>query len=262
MTRECTIDGCTRPIESRGLCKAHYKRWLVGDRGEVLARPLRWRKHHGEAENENTSCSVDGCEQDVFSKGYCEAHYARSRRGESGQVLSRPLGKRPRKNLGKCSVDGCKNKAKSAGMCTKHYARTIRNRTGISNAPVDGDSWTDYKQNKCAVPGCDHVSLRASHGLCKNHTQVWKQQLRVAMLVDMLGGKCNRCGGVFNLAAYDFHHIDPKQKRFSIARMLRYDWDDVVEEAKKCELLCSNCHRVEHFGKDIRQYAHKPMAGL
>jgi hypothetical protein len=66
-------------------------------------------------------------------------------------------------------------------------------------------------------------------------------------LVKMLGGKCNRCGYNKCITALDFHHRDPSQKRFQIGShgMLR-NWEDLVKEAEKCELLCKNCHAEEH----------------
>lgn len=64
------------------------------------------------------------------------------------------------------------------------------------------------------------------------------------MLVDMLGGKCIKCGYNKCLGAMEFHHPDDN-KEGSISTMLsRGDkLEDIIEEAKKCKLVCSNCHR-------------------
>lgn len=59
-----------------------------------------------------------------------------------------------------------------------------------------------------------------------------------------LGGKCADCGGVFNRAAFDFHHLDPSQKDLAIAA--QREWSVVEAELTKCVLLCSNCHRIRH----------------
>lgn len=65
----------------------------------------------------------------------------------------------------------------------------------------------------------------------------------------LLGSVCERCG-FEHLAAIDFHHKDPMQKRFrlsdALARTKKYTWEDIVEEVMKCELLCKNCHAIEH----------------
>ena len=65
--------------------------------------------------------------------------------------------------------------------------------------------------------------------------------------IELLGGKCSRCDGTFHPAAMDFHHRDQDKKEKSVATMWHNKWEVIVEEIIKCELLCANCHRVEHF---------------
>ena len=58
--------------------------------------------------------------------------------------------------------------------------------------------------------------------------------------------KCERCG-FDHPAALDFHHKDPTQKEFGIGgRSTKKNREKTLEEIKKCEVLCSNCHRIEH----------------
>ena len=61
---------------------------------------------------------------------------------------------------------------------------------------------------------------------------------------------CNHCGEHFynDPECLDFHHIDPKTKDVSVARIWRTSLkqlDKMIEEIKKCIVLCSNCHRKE-----------------
>ena len=68
-------------------------------------------------------------------------------------------------------------------------------------------------------------------------------------VVELLGGKCNHCNGVFPACVYDMHHKDPLAKEGGIAQMLqKYSIEHPVMQAElqKCILLCSNCHRIEH----------------
>ncbi len=65
--------------------------------------------------------------------------------------------------------------------------------------------------------------------------------------VAYLGGKCQRCGNVFPNCVYDFHHRNPKHKEKNISSMIRHDWERIVKELDKCDLLCSNCHRIIHY---------------
>lgn len=83
-----------------------------------------------------------------------------------------------------------------------------------------------------------------------------KRQLRLAVmrlcakrkvdLVRMAGGKCEGCGYDKCVKALSFHHIDPSTKKFPInVRSVSRGWDVVVDEMKKCKLLCLNCHAEE-----------------
>lgn len=59
----------------------------------------------------------------------------------------------------------------------------------------------------------------------------------------MFGGKCVVCGYKKYPGSLDFHHIDPKMKEFALSvKGLSYSWVSLVEEAKKCVLVCKNCH--------------------
>lgn len=63
--------------------------------------------------------------------------------------------------------------------------------------------------------------------------------------------KCNRCSED-HPACLDFHHIDGDKKEFQIPRMVKngFSIDKILEEIEKCEILCSNCPRKEHFEKN------------
>lgn len=57
--------------------------------------------------------------------------------------------------------------------------------------------------------------------------------------IHMLGGCCVECGESCDL---EFDHIKPIDKKFEIAKLMSYKWSEVVEEVKKCQLLCRSCH--------------------
>ena len=61
-----------------------------------------------------------------------------------------------------------------------------------------------------------------------------------------LGGKCQICGYDRCPAAFDFHHIDAREKDFSISTSM--NWERIQAELDKCSLLCANCHREVHNG--------------
>lgn len=66
--------------------------------------------------------------------------------------------------------------------------------------------------------------------------------------VKELGGKCEICGYNKCIDALVFHHKDPSEKDFGLAQNgIMHDWKEYLAEAKKCMLLCANCHAEEHF---------------
>lgn len=77
---------------------------------------------------------------------------------------------------------------------------------------------------------------------------------RKAAIVHMLGGKCSQCGYSASLRALDFHHVNPTEKRRTVSHLLAINTEEAfiqaMDEAQRCTLLCSNCHRVETFGEE------------
>lgn len=67
--------------------------------------------------------------------------------------------------------------------------------------------------------------------------------------VELLGGSCVDCGlRTERIEVYDFHHIDPATKEFSLGNKFHFSsiTPETEEEIKKCVLLCANCHRMRH----------------
>jgi hypothetical protein len=65
--------------------------------------------------------------------------------------------------------------------------------------------------------------------------------------IEIMGQKCCKCGYSKNIAALDFHHIDPLTKEMSWTKLRLQPWEDVVKELKKCILVCGNCHAEIHY---------------
>jgi transposase len=63
------------------------------------------------------------------------------------------------------------------------------------------------------------------------------------ILVGEAGGACRLCGYSQSPRALHFHHVDPAEKRIEInARGQALALETLRAEARKCILLCSNCH--------------------
>lgn len=78
-----------------------------------------------------------------------------------------------------------------------------------------------------------------------NKTSEQRRKNKIA-LVNLFGGKCSQCGYNKCISALTFHHTNPSEKSFSISSGDTKSFTKLLAEAKKCELLCHNCHSERH----------------
>ena len=88
------------------------------------------------------------------------------------------------------------------------------------------------------------ASSKNSEYVC-NHVKKRKKDL-----VSLFGGRCCICGFDAFQEALEFHHIDPSTKSFGLtdSNAVIKALEKQLEEARKCVLLCANCHRGVHAG--------------
>ena len=55
---------------------------------------------------------------------------------------------------------------------------------------------------------------------------------------------CADCKGLFSTVCMDFDHRDPHEKKANISRMYQNTMEQILDEIAKCDLVCSNCHRI------------------
>lgn len=84
---------------------------------------------------------------------------------------------------------------------------------------------------------------------CRSESVSKNRRSRKLRLAKALGGKCCLCGYNKCMDALDFHHVDPTQKSFGISHKgVTIAFTRALEEAKKCVLVCANCHREIEAG--------------
>ena len=61
---------------------------------------------------------------------------------------------------------------------------------------------------------------------------------------------CSVCGEK-HIACLDFHHVESSGKVENIANMAynKAKMSKIIEEIKKCVVLCANCHRKHHYNE-------------
>jgi hypothetical protein len=78
---------------------------------------------------------------------------------------------------------------------------------------------------------------------CRSDSVARRRRKVKAILVKEAGGRCCICGYDRNMRALHFHHLEPALKRHEInAKGVAVALDRLRAEARKCVLLCSNCH--------------------
>jgi hypothetical protein len=74
----------------------------------------------------------------------------------------------------------------------------------------------------------------------------WKQRIKL-QAVEALGRKCCVCGYSRCVDVLHFHHADATLKEFTISEK-SWSWERLLNELKKCALVCANCHGEIHAG--------------
>lgn len=106
----------------------------------------------------------------------------------------------------------------------------------------------DYKPVSMFSPTNRRGNLNSYCKSCAAKKKKAPTQRFKAACIEYKGGKCSRCGYDNCPAALEFHHRDPTQKDFAISRSRTVILtDEIRRELDKCDLICSNCHKEEHY---------------
>lgn len=68
---------------------------------------------------------------------------------------------------------------------------------------------------------------------------------------------CWDCGQTYPHYCMDFDHREQSDKAFLVSYGLNYRWDKLIEEVLKCDMVCSNCHRIRTFQKGQNLYKNR-----
>jgi transposase-like protein len=86
-------------------------------------------------------------------------------------------------------------------------------------------------------------------GRCNAEAVVARRRRVKQILIAEFGGACRLCGFAEYDGALQFHHVDPTTKAFQLGgRGLTRSLDSLRREARKCVLLCANCHAMVEAG--------------
>jgi hypothetical protein len=125
----------------------------------------------------------------------------------------------------------------------KFDLRTVRARQG---SPGDGPL-PKYTRRVCLQHGEARFILEGRGYYrctrCRMERVADRRRVVKQILVSEAGSRCVLCGYDRHLGALHFHHLDPREKSFGIAR--NGHTRGIAEaraEVSKCVLVCANCH--------------------
>lgn len=118
---------------------------------------------------------------------------------------------------------------------------------------------SDGLQSMCKVckrnyDNAYHKNLTDIQKISKKSSRLDRLKTIRSFIFDYLKNKsCSVCGEA-RVAALDFHHLGGKLFNVSDGVSRGYSLKRIEEEINKCEVLCSNCHRVE-TSKEFNWYS-------
>lgn len=89
----------------------------------------------------------------------------------------------------------------------------------------------------------------------KNKDRVMiNQTAKKIKAIELLGTYCKNCNANMLEQHWcaEFHHTDPITKDTNVTDLMSHNWMFIEKELQKCILLCSNCHRLQHY--DIKRF--------
>lgn len=215
----CSIEGCDKPIHTRGMCSAHATRDTRY--GDPLA-PLLRQKNSG-------LCGVDGCDRPMRKVGLCASHYQQARVTKAPKPFRYTWSDEPN-----CLICGERNgKFKSRKFCSAACQRMFA-RHGLERANPN-----------CARCGVEvDLSERGKGGkrrrtdtkLCRKCKAQTRTEATPGELALRDGPHCQLCGCDVDLAARA-----PDPMRASVDHIVPRAWggSDAAENNQLTHLLCN-----------------------
>lgn len=143
-----------------------------------------------------------------------------------------------------------------SGTTVRHWLREygLQTRRARTRTSSDSDDDPEVTLRECSRHG-QTTFVRRGDGRgwrclrCRSEAVTRRRQKVKDVLVRDAGGRCGLCGYDRHVGALEFHHVDPADKRFGLSHMgTARSLDRARAEARKCVLLCANCHAEVEAG--------------
>lgn len=81
-------------------------------------------------------------------------------------------------------------------------------------------------------------------GFTQRLRTLFRQMCWAAWMEELKDLPCMDCGQAYPRVCMDFDHRPDSGKFFNISQMRGRPYDVVLAEVAKCDVVCSNCHRI------------------
>ena len=101
--------------------------------------------------------------------------------------------------------------------------------------------------HRCQIPATGQEDSMSKNPYMDSYLKR-KRYEKKAYLIGLKGGKCEKCGYSKCMGALVFHHRNPATKEMDLSTktLQARKMEVLLEELKKCDLLCANCHAETH----------------
>lgn len=116
-------------------------------------------------------------------------------------------------------------------------------------------------------PICSKVFNWTKNDVCSSCRVAWLRYKQRSKAYEILGNECVKCGNN-DQDVLTCHHRKPKEKSFMLCSAWgSIAWELIVDELKKCELLCANCHLKFHANENQKRFKlvenyYRPHGGM
>lgn len=119
----------------------------------------------------------------------------------------------------------------------------------------------EFHMNKSKKDGLGSSCKSCQNGTSKKHyaenSETYKEnslrnRVRLREMVDNIkqSNPCKDCGVFYPPCVMDFDHLHSKEGNVASLVSKGASWRKIQQEISKCELVCSNCHRIRtHLGR-------------
>jgi len=136
------------------------------------------------------------------------------------------------------------SQCKTEKLLTKDFFN-VKDKRGLKFR-TDCKECQNLKQAGAYKKKCDYYKK-----VNKDYRSVLKKQNQILLWNFFLGNPCVQCGET-NPIVLELDHLG--DKKYCISEIIfSHTWESIQKEMKKCQVLCSNCHKKK-TAKDFKHY--------